>query len=258
MFPGLDDSSGCDSDTCTLHSPPVSPFSVSSLSSRSPSLHSLLDDATDEQLSPVNNEFVGTVPSRSAIGQTNISELPNLGDLSATIGELSATMTEISSSVPLSSTVDSPSIGELSATIQELSATILEMSATSGASELTAGVVDQGSEVVSSKSQAVAGSQTVVHPTCEPDVTAQDPEEWSGFKLVGDNIDKNFRRSFYRHDRKTISMHAFHMYAVKDRIDFSSLSDVAPTGAKVDVTKLLIDQTQVDELNKHVVTLLSR
>ena len=251
MFPGLDDSSGCDSDTCTLHSPPVSPFSVSNLSSRSPSLDSLLDDANDEQMSPVNNGFVGTVPSRSAIGQTNISELPNLGDLSATIGELSATMTEISSSFPLSSTVDSPSIGELSATIQELSAT-------SGASELTAGVVDQGSEVVSSKSQAVAGSQTVVHPTCEPDVPAQDPEEWSGFKLVGDNIDKNFRRSFYRHYRKTISMHAFHMYAVKDRIDFSSLSDVAPTGAKVDVTKLLIDQTQVDELNKHVVTLLSR
>ena len=175
MFPGLDDSSGRDSDTCTLHSPPVSPFSVSSLSSRTPSLDSLLDDANDEQMSPVNNEFVGTVPS--AIGQTNISKLPNLRDLSATIGELSATMTEISSSVPLSSTVDSPSFGELSATIQELSATTLEMSATSGASELTAGVVDQGSEVVSSKSQAVAGSQTVVHPTCEPDVPAQDPEE---------------------------------------------------------------------------------
>ena len=104
-------------------------------------------------MSPANNELVGTV--LSAIGQTNISELPNLVDMLATIGELSATMTEISSSVPLSSTVDSPSIGELLAIIQELSATILVMSANSGVSELTADVVDQGSEAVSSKSQAV-------------------------------------------------------------------------------------------------------
>ena len=138
----------------------------------------------------------------------------------ATIGELSATMTEISSSVPLSSTVDSPSIGELLAIIQELSATILVMSANSGVSELTADVVDQGSEAVSSKSQAVAGFQTVFHLTCEPGVLAEDAEKWSGFNLVGDNIDNNFRRSFYRHDRKTIFTHAFHMHAVKDQIIF--------------------------------------
>ena len=66
---------------------------------------------------------------------------------------------------------------------------------------------------------------------------AQDLEKWSGLKLVRDNIDKNIRRSFYRHDRKTICMHTFHMYAVKNQIDFSLLSDVAPTCAKVDVTK---------------------
>lgn len=71
-------------------------------------------------------------------------------------------------------------------------------------------------------------------------------------------MDKNFQRSFYRYDRQTISMHAFHMYAVKNRIDFSSLSDVAPAGAKVDVTKLLIHEFDIDGLNKDVVTLLSR
>jgi len=82
--------------------------------------------------------------------------------------------------------------------------------------------------------------------------------KWSGFKLVGDNIDKNFRRSFYRHNRQTISMHAFHMYAVKDRIDLSSLSDAPPSGAKVDIAKLLICQADIDGLNKDVTTLLSR
>ena len=82
--------------------------------------------------------------------------------------------------------------------------------------------------------------------------------KWSGFKLVGDNIDKNFRRSFYRHNRQTISMHAFHTYAVKDRIDLSSLSDAPPSGAKVDIAKLLICQADIDGLNKDVTTLLSR
>ena len=53
-------------------------------------------------------------------------------------------------------------------------------------------------------------------------------------------------------------MYAFHMYAVKDRIDLSSLSDVAPSDAKVDITKLLIHQTDIDGLNKDVITLLSR
>ena len=46
------------------------------------------------------------------------------------------------------------------------------------------------------------------------------------------------------------------MYAVKNRIDFSSLSDVA--GAKVDVTKYLIHEFDIDGLNKDVVILLSR
>jgi len=83
-------------------------------------------------------------------------------------------------------------------------------------------------------------------------------EHWSGFKIVGDNIDKNFRRSFQRHDNKTISMHAFHIYAVKDRIDFSSYSDIAPATAQVDVTKLLIGETEIYKLNKNVTSLLSR
>jgi len=48
------------------------------------------------------------------------------------------------------------------------------------------------------------------------------------------------------------------MFAVIDRIDISSLSDVAPAGAKVDVTKLLIQQTDIDGLNIDMTTLLSR
>lgn len=90
----------------------------------------------------------------------------------------------------------------------------------------------------------------------QQDVT-QDIAKWTGFKIVDDNIDKNFRPSFQQHNNKTNSMHAFHMYALQDRIDFSSYSDTNPT-AKVDVNKLLITKDEVNKLKNNVVSLLSR
>ena len=81
---------------------------------------------------------------------------------------------------------------------------------------------------------------------------------WSGFKIVIDNIDKNFRPSFKRHDNRTVSMHACNAYASQDRIDFSSLSDVNPAAPQIDVQKLLIGKAEVDSLNGDVVVLLSR
>ena len=50
-----------------------------------------------------------------------------------------------------------------------------------------------------------------------------------GLVIVGDNIDKNFRLSYQRQDRQTKSLHYFHAYAVKNRVDVSSLSDTRPT-----------------------------
>lgn len=48
---------------------------------------------------------------------------------------------------------------------------------------------------------------------------------WSGFKLVGDNIDRNFRRRFQCVEYQTRSFHYFHSYAVLDRVNYSSLPD---------------------------------
>ena len=53
-------------------------------------------------------------------------------------------------------------------------------------------------------------------------------------------------------------MHAFHFYAVKDRVDMSSFSDIKPDPAIVDVTKLLISKADVHQLTKEVTVLLSR
>ena len=51
-------------------------------------------------------------------------------------------------------------------------------------------------------------------------------------------------------------MHMFHMYALQDRIDFSSYSDTV-TGANVDVDKLLINEGNINELISNVISLVS-
>ena len=55
---------------------------------------------------------------------------------------------------------------------------------------------------------------------------SKETAEWNGFKLVGDNIDKNFKPRYMTSDRQTKSLHFFHSYAVKDRINLSGISDV--------------------------------
>ena len=59
-------------------------------------------------------------------------------------------------------------------------------------------------------------------------VTTEQQLSWFGFKNVGDNIDKNIRASFQRSDHGTLSLHHFHAFASRDRLDFSSLSDKDP------------------------------
>ena len=77
---------------------------------------------------------------------------------------------------------------------------------------------------------------------------------WYGFKAVGDNFDKNVHPSFCRLDKGTKSLHCFHYYAVLDRLDLSSLSDVTPN-TPVDANKLLINVNDVAQLNSDAVTL---
>ena len=48
---------------------------------------------------------------------------------------------------------------------------------------------------------------------------------WCGFKICGDNIDKSVHCRHMRIDKQTQSLHYFHSYAVRDRVDCSRLSD---------------------------------
>eukprot|EP00731_Ephydatia_muelleri_P035780 Em0160g1a len=51
--------------------------------------------------------------------------------------------------------------------------------------------------------------------------------EWNGFKLIGDNIDKNIKPRDMRINNQTKSLHYFHAFAVKDRINFSDITNNA-------------------------------
>ena len=50
--------------------------------------------------------------------------------------------------------------------------------------------------------------------------------EWFGFKIVGDNIDKNVRPRHQSIDTRTKSLHYFHAFAVLDWVDLSSQSEI--------------------------------
>jgi L1 cell adhesion molecule like protein len=60
-----------------------------------------------------------------------------------------------------------------------------------------------------------------------------------GFKVVGDNIDKNIRPSFQCSERQTKSLHYFHSFAIKDRVDLHNCSDDAPQNTPIDSSTLL-------------------
>ena len=80
---------------------------------------------------------------------------------------------------------------------------------------------------------------------------------WKGFKIVGDNLDKNFRRTFQRIDYQTVSHHYFHMYAVMDRVDLRASSDLPPPGV-IDVPKLVPSKDDELEMKRIFAILISR
>ena len=83
-------------------------------------------------------------------------------------------------------------------------------------------------------------------------------DSWNGFKLVGDNIDKNVRASYQRIGHTTQSLHYFHSYALLDRIDFSGLSDEPPPPSIVDPLTFLPLEEDISLVESDIVTLISR
>ena len=81
---------------------------------------------------------------------------------------------------------------------------------------------------------------------------------WKGFKLVGDNIDRNVRASYQRIGHTTQSLHYFHVYALLDRVDFSGLSDHFPPPSILDPKDLLPSDDDIALLKRDMSFLISR
>ena len=121
---------------------------------------------------------------------------------------------------------------------------------------------DHSSDESSSSSSCSSTMQSTADDTeAESNVseTMVDSSEIFTYKLVGDNIDKDVKPRQMRCDYQTRSLHYFHTFAVKDRVDISSLSDKPPQiPADVDLTKLLPDKADDTCLQNNFVVLMAR
>ena len=64
--------------------------------------------------------------------------------------------------------------------------------------------------------------------TSTAETTESSQEKWLGFKVVGDNTDKNIRPRHQSLEARTKSLHYFHAFAALDRINPSCLSEQRP------------------------------
>ena len=92
------------------------------------------------------------------------------------------------------------------------------------------------------------------------DVSQEEALSWTGFTLVGDNIDKRVNPRQMREDHQSRVLNYFFFYAVRDRIDLSSLSDQQPVfdPALVCYDKFLPSASEICQLKKNIAILVGR
>ena len=78
-----------------------------------------------------------------------------------------------------------------------------------------------------------------------------------GYTLVIDNIDMNIRRSEQRMGRTTKSYHYCHGYAVKNRVNSTSLTDGPPSGV-LSAEKVLPSKIDMDKIMDEFKVIVSR
>ena len=79
-----------------------------------------------------------------------------------------------------------------------------------------------------------------------------------GYAVIGDNIDKNVRPSYQRQDRTTQSLHYFHSYSLKNRINIFEMSDRRPSSIDISPTNILPSQLDITMMIKEYGVLISR
>ena len=77
-----------------------------------------------------------------------------------------------------------------------------------------------------------------------------------GYKIVMDNIDKNVRPREMRLDSQTESLHYMHMYGVRDRVNFSGLSNM-PKNNDISIYDILPTAEDYAQLKHNLSILLA-
>lgn len=78
-----------------------------------------------------------------------------------------------------------------------------------------------------------------------------------GYKLVIDNIDSTVKPRYMREDVQNESLHYVQVYAVKDRVDFSSFTDCPPSSAKY-LYSILPTSDDYQKLKENMAVLVAR
>ena len=92
-----------------------------------------------------------------------------------------------------------------------------------------------------------------------PEANEPAKDEWYGMKFVADNIDKTVKTRYMRVDKRNTSMHYVHVYAVRDRVNLTLSSEVAPPVPDApNLESLLPSQIDNSTLSSHFATHISR
>ena len=80
------------------------------------------------------------------------------------------------------------------------------------------------------------------------------------FKIVGDNIDKDVKPRNMRSDYQTRSLHYFHAYAVRDRLNLDNCDDCAsaPNPSTIDLGLLLPSKEDEMQIRSNMGILIAR
>ena len=81
---------------------------------------------------------------------------------------------------------------------------------------------------------------------------------WTGFKLVKDNINKNIHPNFQQKDHQTMSYHYCHAFAVKDCVELSTCSDEKSDCSQMNSLCLLTNIDDFEKLKENFTILVSR
>ena len=127
-------------------------------------------------------------------------------------------------------------------------------------SSLSSTSVDSSNSRTPSPSQSELSSSDIdidsflgpEHRPCNPSLLT--------YRLVGDNIDKNVKPRNMTSEYQTRSLHYFHSYAVRDRIDLSGFSSDPPTrmASELDVEALLPTCDDEAVLHENMAILMGR